>query len=218
MPQGGVYSMAKLGEHDVAAIAGQSPEMVAAGAPSMWNTYIAVDNVDEATAKVEAAGGKVAMAPFDVMDAGRMSFVMDPSGAAVALWQAKDHIGASLVNEPGTVTWNELTTADSSAVSFYEKVAGLTTSTMNMGQGDYTMFEVDGNAVGGSTPPQMDGVPNHWHVYFAVADADATVARAAELGGSALVEPFDTPVGRMATIRDPQGAVFSIIKTADQPS
>jgi uncharacterized protein len=58
----------------------------------------------------------------------------------------------------------------------------------------------------------MPGTPNHWHVYFAVADADATVARATELGGSILVEPFDTPVGRMAVIRDPQGATFSIIQ------
>ena len=47
------------------------------------------------------------MAPFDIMDAGRMAFIMDPSGAAVALWQANQHIGATLVNEPGTVTWNE---------------------------------------------------------------------------------------------------------------
>ena len=80
MPDGQVYSMAMLGGHTVAAIAPQPP-MAEAGVPPMWNTYMAVDSVDEATAKAEAAGGKVAMAPFDVMDAGRMSFVMDPSGA-----------------------------------------------------------------------------------------------------------------------------------------
>ena len=88
MGEGQVYSMAILGGQQVAAISSQPAEMAAAGAPPMWNTYLAVDSVDEATAKVEAAGGKVAMAPFDVMDAGRMSFVMDPSGAPVALWQA----------------------------------------------------------------------------------------------------------------------------------
>ena len=115
MAEGPVYSMAMLGGHQVAAIAPQPPEMAAAGAPPMWNTYIAVDSVDDAAAKVEAAGGKVAMAPFDVMDAGRMAFVMDPGGAAVALWQANQHIGATLVNEPGAVTWNELITADPSA-------------------------------------------------------------------------------------------------------
>ena len=112
MGEGHVYSMAMLRGHQVAAISPQPPEMAATGAPPMWNTYLAVDSVDDATAKVEAAGGTVAMAPFDVMAAGRMSFVMDPSGAPVALWQAGQHIGATLVNEPGTINWNELVTTD----------------------------------------------------------------------------------------------------------
>ena len=183
----------------------------------MWNTYLATDSVDDAVARVEAAGGKVAMAPFDVMDAGRMAFVLDPAGAAVALWQANQHIGATLVNEPGTVIWNELITTDPGVVAFYTDVLGLTTSTMDMGAGEYTLFEVDGQMVGGTTAPQMPGVPNHWHVYFAVGDADATVAKVAELGGAVVVEPFDTPVGRMAVVSDPQGAVFSLMQPAPQP-
>ncbi|HEX6523696.1 MAG TPA: VOC family protein, partial [Streptosporangiaceae bacterium] len=149
MPQGPVYSMAMIGDHTVAAIAPQPPEMAAAGAPPMWNTYLAVDSVDDAVARVEAAGGKVAMAPFAIMDAGRMAFVIDPSGAAVALWQANQHIGATLVNEPGTVTWNELITDDPAAAAFYRQVLGVTTSTMDMGAGEYTLFEVNGQMVGG---------------------------------------------------------------------
>ena len=152
------------------------------------------------------------------MDAGRMAFVMDPSGAPVALWQAGQHIGASLVNEPGTINWNELITTDPAAAAFYQAVVGLTTSKMDMGAGEYTLFEADGQMVGGTTPPQMPGTPNHWHVYFGAANADATVAKATELGGSVLVPPFDTPVGRMAVIADPQGAVFSIIQQAQQPA
>jgi predicted enzyme related to lactoylglutathione lyase len=216
MPDGPVYSMAKLGEEHVAAIAPQSPELAAAGAPPMWNTYIAVDSVDDTVTKVEAAGGQVAMAPFDVVDAGRMAFVLDPGGAGMALWQAGQHIGASLVNEPGTIAWNELITADSSAVAFYEQVLGLTTAVMDMGAGQYTLFQAGGEQVGGTVAPQMPGVPNHWHVYFAVADADAAAAKVAGLGGSILAEPFDTPVGRIAVVTDPQGAAFSIIQLADQ--
>jgi uncharacterized protein len=86
-----------------AAIPPQSPELAAAGAPPMWNTYIAVDPADEAAARAGAAGGTVGMAPFDVMDAGRMSFVLDPAGAAVALWQANKHIGAKAAEQDGTV-------------------------------------------------------------------------------------------------------------------
>ena len=216
MGEGQVYSMAMLNGHQVAAISTQPAEMAAAGAPPMWNTYLAVDSVDEATAKVEAAGGKVAMAPFDVVDAGRMSFVMDPSGAPVALWQAGQHIGATLVNEPGTINWNELSAVILARRSSYSDVLGMTTSTMDMGIGPYTMFEVGGQPVGGTIAPQMPGTPNHWHVYFGTDDADATAAKAAELGGSVVAPPFDTPVGRMAVLSDPQGAVFSIIKTAPQ--
>ena len=212
MDAGAVYSIAKIGDGQVAAIAPQSPELKAAGAPPMWNTYLAVNSVNDATAKVGPAGGTVAMEPFDVMDAGRMSFVLDPSGAPVALWQANQHIGASLVNEPGTVTWNELITDNPAAVPFYEQVLGVTTTTMEMGEDKYTMFQVGGKEVAGSMPPQMAGVPNHWQVYFAVADADAAAAKIKQLGGSVMVEPFDTPIGKMAVVADPQGAVFSLFQ------
>ena len=209
-----VYSMAKLGGQYVAAIAPQSPDLAAAGAPPTWNTYLAVDSVDDAAARADAAGGEVLMEPFDVMDSGRMAFVADTSGAPVALWQANQHIGATLVNEPGALTWNELITTDPAAARFYEQVLGLTTSTMDMGGGVYTLFEAGGKQVGGSTQPPMEGVPNHWHVYFAVADTDAAAARAAELGGSVVVEPFDTPAGRIALVTDPQGGAFSVIQQA----
>jgi predicted enzyme related to lactoylglutathione lyase len=212
MDGGAVYSMAKIGDESVAAIAPQSPELAAAGAPPMWNTYLAVDSVDEAAAKVGPAGGTVAMEPFDVMDAGRMAFILDPSGAAVALWQAGQHIGSTLVNEPGTVVWNELISDNPAAVTFYEQVLGVSTTTVDMGAGKYTMFQVAGKEVGGTTPPQMAGVPNHWHVYFAVADADASAAKVTELGGSVMVPPFDTPIGKMAVVADPQGAVFSLFQ------
>lgn len=44
-----------------------------------------------------------------------------------------------------------------------------------------------------------------------VADADATAARAAELGGTVIAEPFDVlDAGRMAVLGDLQGAVFAV--------
>jgi predicted enzyme related to lactoylglutathione lyase len=215
MPDGQVYSMAVLRGHQVCAIAPQPPEVAAAGVPPMWNTYLAVDSADEATARAEAAGGQVGMAPFDVTDAGRMAFVLDPSGAAVALWQANKHIGATLVNEPGTLAWNELITSDQGVFSFYTAVAGLTAAIEDMGDGQpYAVFRVGEAPVGGSMLPQAPGVPNHWHVYFGTDDADAAAATAAEQGGTVAVPPFDTPVGRIAVLGDPQGAVFSVIKSA----
>ena len=219
MDSGGIYSIAKVDGDVVAAIAEQSAQLRETGAPPMWNTYLAVDDVDSATAKVAAAGGQVAMEPFDIEGgAGRMSFVLDPTGAAVALWQAGTHIGATRVNEPNTLTWNELTTADlDAALAFYSEVVGVAARPMQIGDDEYMILYAGGAMVGGATPPQMDGVPNHWHVWFAVDDADATAAAAQRSGGSVLMAPFDLPVGRAATLADPQGAVFSVLKATPPP-
>ena len=217
MPHG-AYSIAQVEGEPVAAIAPQSQQMAADGVPPVWNTYIAVDDVDAAAARVADAGGTLAMEPFDVMDAGRMAFVIDPSGAPVALWQAHGHIGAGLVNEPGTLAWNELTCDDlEAALPFYEAVVGLTARTEPMGDQEYTLLCVGEDMAGGATTPQMAGVPNHWHVWFAVGDADATAAAATAGGGRVLMEPMDMPIGRIATLADPQGAVFSVIAMAPTP-
>jgi predicted enzyme related to lactoylglutathione lyase len=216
-PDGGAYSIALIDGQSVAAIAPQSPMLVENKVPPRWNTYIAVDDVDAAAAKVVGAGGQLLMEPFDVMEAGRMAFVADPSGAAVGLWQASDHIGATLVNEPNTLTWNELTSNDLvAALPFYEAVVGLTARETPMGEHNYTMLFVGEDFVGGATIPQMEGVPNHWHVWFAVADADAAVATATAGGASVLLGPQDMEIGRIAVLTDPQGAGFSIIAMKPQ--
>jgi predicted enzyme related to lactoylglutathione lyase len=192
--------------------------MIASGVPTVWNTYIATDDVDAATARVADAGGTVAMAPFDVPEAGRLSFVADPSGAAVALWEARGHIGAHRVNEPNTLTWNELVSGDlEAALPFYETVLGVTATTAPAGEGEYTTLYVGDAEVAGATPPMADGIPSHWHVWFAVADTDAAASAAAVGGGRVIVAPMDVPVGRIATLADPQGAVFSVIASG-QPT
>lgn len=214
MPQGPIYAMGQIDGANVAAIAPQTPEMVAQGLPPTWNVYLAVDDVDASTAKVTQAGGMVAMEPFDVTDAGRMSFVADPSGAFVGLWQADRHVGSELTNEPGTITWHELVTTDAqAALPFYRKVIGLESEVVPYGpEYSYTMFVVDGRQVGGSTGPQAEGTPNHWNVWFATADADVTAATATELGGVVVVAPMDMPVGRMCVIRDPQGEIINVLQ------
>ena len=115
--------------------------------------------------------------------------------------------------------WNELITdKPESALAFCEAVLGITHATMEMAPGQtYNVLKAGGNDVGGCMEPPMPGVPNHWHVYFAVDDADATAAQATEQGGQVIVEPFDIPsVGRSALLADPQGAMFSVLKPAPQ--
>lgn len=215
MLEGAIYSMATLHGERVTAIAPQPVGSSPADTPAQWNTFLAVDDVDASAAKVEPAGGDLILPAFSVSDAGRMAFLTDPTGAEVGLWQAGAHVGATLVNETGTLIWNELITDDPErALNFYRSVVGLGSATLPIPEtGDYTVLQVHDDGVGGCIRPPRPEVPNHWHVYFGVDDADATVAKAVEEGGALMADPFDMPtVGRMAVLSDPQGAVFSIMQ------
>lgn len=212
----GHYSMARLDGKDVAGMADQQvPGMV------VWTTYLAVDDVDATTASAVAHGGSVVVEPMTVGDAGRMSLLADPGGAVVAFWQAIDHPGAGVTNVPGSVCWNELTTrAVQESVEFYQDVLGITVAHTPSDDMDYHQFQIDGRDVGGLMPMVGDmwpaEIPNHWMVYFAVEDADATAARCVELGGQVPVPPTDIPPGRFAVLNDPQGGHFSILRMSEE--
>lgn len=218
-PEMGRYSMAMLQGQPVSGLADQqSPDL-----PIFWTTYLSVDDVDATMAKVEPAGGSVVVPPMDVADFGRFGVATDSGGAHISFWQARQHIGAGLVNEPGALTWNELTTrAVEESIAFYGAVVDWKAKKVDAGGMDYYEWHLDGTAVGGMMPMVGDmwpaDLPNHWMVYFAVDDTDATAARCTELGGSTSVPPTDIPVGRFAVLNDPQGAVFSIIKMAPPPA
>ncbi len=213
------YHMASMDGRAAAGLMQQPTEQVEMGLPPLWNIYLAVENCDATVAKVEGAGGSVMAPPFDVEDAGRMAVIVDPSGAVVSLWQAGEHIGAEIVNEPGAFAWAELQTPDQGAATgFFSKLLGWDTATAEMGSlGTMTLFKLAGEDVASAMDPPMEGVPPHWQAYFAVADCDASCARVGELGGRVLAPPFDAPPGRMAAVTDPSGAVFSIIALAEAP-
>jgi predicted enzyme related to lactoylglutathione lyase len=122
-----------------------------------------------------------------------------------------------VINEPGAMCWNELSTTDVEAAGkFYRATFGWTTSPMDMGGGmTYTIFKAGDEQVGGmmALTPQMKGVPPHWLTYFAVSDCDGTAKKVTELGGQVLVPPTDIPnVGRFAVSQDGQRAAFAFIK------
>lgn len=218
MPMGeaGVYSMCLLRGKPVAALFAMDPAQRAQGVPPFWSTYVTVADVDESVARVKGASGGVVQAPSDVMDAGRVAVVQDPTGAVVTLWQPRSHIGASLANEPGSLIWNELLTDDTgTAQAFYQEVLGWKAEVIDMPTGPYTSFKVDGHDVAGMMAIREDWgpVPPHWAVYLSVDSCDRVVAGAAKLGGAAEVPPTDiAEVGRLALLRDPQGAMFYILE------
>jgi predicted enzyme related to lactoylglutathione lyase len=214
MGDAGYYLTVAKDGSSVAGIGGMMPDL--AGHPAWWGVYLAVDDVDAATARVAELGGEVEAGPFDVMEHGRMSSIKDPSGARVNLWQAKAHVGTQVANEPGTPIWNELISPDlAAAMPFYTELLGVGWEAQQMDGGmEYTCLVVDGNQVGGAMPPMMEGVPPHWNVYFNVESVDDTIARVVELGGTVVAPAFDVPgVGRMAVLADPQGAMFNLMAT-----
>ena len=214
-PEAGGYTMFTLRGKYVAAASPPQQE----GMPSYWTTYLASDDVDDSAAKIRDAGGTVFMDPFDVFDSGRMTVAQDPTGAAFGVWQAKNHIGAQLANEHGTLLWNQCHTPDPArATEFYVAVFGYEVDEIDMGGAQpFRVIKVAGRGIGGVREPVAEEPPS-WSVTFAVDDADEIVARAKELGGTALMEPFDLPeIGRLAVIQDPAGAVFQVMKSAGPP-
>ncbi len=213
-PEAGGYSVCTLSGKTVA---GLGPHMNP-DFPPAWMTYVNVDDADSTVAKVSAAGGIVFAPPMDVMDAGRMAVVADPLGAVFGLWQPKVHTGAQLVNEPGTLCWSELITTDLTASkTFYHAVFGWDAEDQGPPGGPpaYTEWKLAGRSVGGMLPKQADmpaDMPPNWGVYFAVADTDATVAKAQELGGAVFMGPTDIEPGRFAVLADNQGVVFNVLR------
>jgi uncharacterized protein len=230
----GKYFISRLQGGDVAAV-GSIPE--AAPPVAMWNSYVWVDSADDTAAKVRDAGGGVSTDPFDVMDAGRMAVFTDPEGAAFCVWQAKEHRGAQIVNEHGSLTFNGLNTRDvAGARAFYGSVFGWTVLALDGGEmwtlpdyGDYlerdnpdlrTQIAQVGGPEGfedvvasiNPIPDDQSDTPAHWSVTFSIDDADATAAKAIDLGGTVIIPPFDAPWSRLTIINDPQGATFAASK------
>ena len=218
------YTMITKNGKTIAGMGELNEEQLSSGIPPHWTTYLAADDLDATLEKVTAAGGTVMVPAMDVMDMGRMAFIADPTGAALGLWQAGTHTGSELVNEHGTPTWNELMTSDpETAGKFYADVFGYKIDTVPMEHGHYSLFMADGNLEGYyaagmmQLPDDMAGAPSNWGLYFAVDDCDATVEAAKSAGATVLAEPFDIEgTGRMAVIQDLQGAVFMVMKPANE--
>jgi uncharacterized protein len=211
----GGYRMFQQDGRNVAGLMGHMQE----GQPTAWATYVSVADANETAEKVRAAGGTIIVEPLDVMDIGRMAFFADPTGAAFGVWEPRSFAGADLVNEPNSVCWNEVLTRDAQAdQSFYPAVFGWAAGrpAFEGAPESYTVWELAGEPVGGMMQMADDYFPAdvrpHWSVCFAVADCDATVAKARELGATIAMDPMDMPIGRFANLVDPQGASFSIMQ------
>jgi predicted enzyme related to lactoylglutathione lyase len=211
--EAGTYTTFRLDGRDVAALYEMGEEERASLTPH-WSSYVSVEDVDALAPKVLELGGEVLAHPFDVMQSGRMTALKDPTGATVHLWQPREQAGAGRVNDAGCMVWNELATPDPArARDFFSELLGWTVEPEESG---YGVIKNNGALNGGIRPPQ-DGEPTHWLVYFTTAKVDDAIAKVREGGGSVIAGPMDTPVGRVAAVRDPQGAAFALFEGEVDP-
>lgn len=185
--------------------------------PVVWATYVAVEDADATAEAAKGAGAEVMFGPIDVMEAGRMAVLAHPAAGFLGVWQAGDHKGAQLVNEPGSLSWNELLTRDvTGAKAFGAAVFGWGSTDQDMGGFTYTVVDVGESPVAGIAT-MSDGVPAEvpafWLAYFSVAECDGAVATVKDEGGAVTMEPMTAPgIGRFAVVADPQGAAFGVIQ------
>ncbi|WP_208024526.1 VOC family protein [Amycolatopsis pithecellobii] len=195
-------------------VAGMGPQQQP-GMPPTWTSYVAVADANVTTKAVTAAGGQVYVEPMEVPGTGTMAIYADPGGAVFGGWQPGPFTGAALVNEPGTLSWNELVTRHpDAAADFYHAVFGWSANRQPMDGIEYTTWQLGDSPIAGMLP--MDErwpaeAPPFWVIYFAVSGTDDIVASATRLGGTVMQEPTDVPVGRFAVVTDPAGAAFGVI-------
>lgn len=214
---GAEYGGYVISEVAGAAVAGIGP-VPRPDVPPAWTLYFASDDVAATARAITAHAGTVLLPPGDVGALGRLLVAADPTGATFGVWQAGIHIGAALHSEAGGLMWEDLRSPDpDTARTFYTGVFGYEIQALEMASPDYTTFTLAGHGqeapLGGIGPLFGTEVGPHWLVYFGTGDLDAALASVHAHGGSLPTEPQDSPYGRMGLVRDPFGALFTLIET-----
>ena len=212
MPQG-AYTMIAAADKT---IGGYLPTPEGAPPGAHWVSHLQVTDAKATAGKVKSLGGKIAKEAFKVGDFGTMAIVLDPHGAAFALWQP-----ARVEEQPqpttNTFCWNELFSADPVAsVAFYKAIGGFEEEPMEMpGMGTYHLLKSGGVPRAGVMKQMMPGQPHAWLPYVQVANADASSEKAKKLGANIIVPPTEIPnVGRFSIFADPQGSPLGILQPA----
>jgi uncharacterized protein len=170
-----------------------------------------VIDAGEAISRARDLGAEVIEEAFDVMEVGRMGVFSDPTGAALCVWQPKEHAGAGIVNVPGALTWNELHTTDiDKAESFYADLFGWTAEAMETGDGPAYHVIRNGERSNGGVMEAQPGEPPNWLPYFATGDLEEATTQVKDRGGKHWAGPFPLPAGQIAVFSDPQGAPFAL--------
>ena len=223
------FRKGRLGEqfsvafHDGAPVAGigaLAPQLQIAVA---WTPYFAVTDTDEAAARIRERSGTVAVGPL-TFSLGRGALAADRDGAIFGIWEG-ELIPDWHTWRKSTPAWLRLRTRDAfDAAIFYGEVLEWASERPGACEVSYEEDEVvlrsnghvlarlsSGASAGSSTsedaPDPM--IQPRWHIHFPVKDVDSTAEAALDNGGFVLVRR-STPHGPEVTLRDADGALFTI--------
>jgi len=183
--------------------------------PSHWIGNIQVSSVDSTLERAQQLGAKLVHGPVDLPEIGRYAALIDPQGAAFALfeptapWSAHDPAGE------GEIVWNELLTADADAAwKFYSALFDWKAQVelTDTGEGSYRLFGLaeQNDQHHGGILKSAAHTQATWTFYTSTDDLEAAVARATNKGASLHHGPLDVPGGgRVAILQDPQAAFFA---------
>ncbi|MEE6179095.1 VOC family protein [Mycobacterium sp. 050134] len=215
MADGRAYTVFRRGQEEVAGLY-SLPAADPAGNETRWNSHVSVADVEAAAARARALGGTVLAGPLDFADRGRLVVVRDPQGSVIHLCEPGRHFGATRVNEPGYLTWNELATPDvDAAITFYSRLFGWHIEFLAGMPVPYWVIRVGTRDNGGlrDLPATDADILSRWLPYFVVTDVAETGAAAVAAGGAVLVGPTEQPKGIFSLLRDPQGASFLVFES-----
>lgn len=209
----GGYATARIGEHSVAGVVGDPPAD-SPPQPSAWGLYFATHDIHGDVARAETLGAKVLYPAMEVGPLGSMVILADPAGAVFGLWEAGLHKGAELTDAAGAMTWHELYAPEAKqALAFYTTLLQATSAPMPGGLEYHSLKHGEKDLCGiMQIDPAWGKMPAQWVTYFAVANADETVAKVTAHGGKVMGNIDDSPFGRIAALMDPFGAIFKIVQ------
>lgn len=217
----------RLGEQfSVAVYEGAPVAGIGALAPQLqvavdWTPYFAVTDTDEAAARIRERSGTVAVGPLS-FTLGRGALASDRDGAVFGIWE-----GLLIPNwhvwRKSAPAWLRLRTRNAfDAAIFYGEVLEWASDRPGGCEVSYEEDEVVLRSEGlilarlssgasGAAPDPL--IRPRWHVHFPVGDVPATVEAALRNGGL-LMERHTAPEGPQATLRDPDGALFTVTTRA----
>lgn len=181
-----------------------------------WTPFFAVYDLDDVVARVRERSGTVAVGPLR-LSYGRAALGADRDGAVFGMWQDDGVPGRISGRSPRA--WLRLRTRDAfEAAIFYGEVLGWGGDRPGVPEVHYEQEEVvvrtEGQQLARISSGAVEAAPDPmvrpmWRVHFPVDDLDEALRTTTEYGGG-LVDVHDSPQGREAMLRDPDGALFTV--------